>query len=86
MQQKNLESVSKEVRETLKIFISKYTSDPNLHGALLAGSYTIGDARKNSDLDVFLVFKDIDWRERGNTWINDFEIEYFRIWEHSFNV
>jgi predicted nucleotidyltransferase len=70
-------SLDRVVSDTLNIFMKKFIKDDNVHGVLLSGSYAYGDPSKNSDLDIFIVYKELDWRKRGNTWINGYEIEYF---------
>jgi predicted nucleotidyltransferase len=77
MDKKSNHSLDRVVSDTLNFFIDKFIKDPNVHGVLLAGSHAYGDPSKNSDLDIFIVYKELDWRERGNTWINGYEIEYF---------
>ncbi|MHA1991367.1 MAG: nucleotidyltransferase domain-containing protein [Candidatus Hodarchaeales archaeon] len=77
MDKKSNHSLDRVVSDTLNIFIDKFIKDPNVHGVLLAGSHAYGDPSDNSDLDIFIVYKELDWRERGNTWINGYEIEYF---------
>ena len=61
----------------LEQFITPYKQNPNVIGILLTGSYVHSKPDSNSDLDVHIVLKESETRERGNTWINGFEIEYF---------
>lgn len=64
-------------KEALEEFINKYKKDKNVIGIFLTGSFVHSKPDKNSDLDVFILLKKSNFRERGNTWINDVEIEYF---------
>lgn len=62
-----------------KIFESKVREDHDIDAMLLTGSYIHGEIDSNSDLDVVLLLKDTcTYRERGNTWINGIEVEYFK--------
>jgi hypothetical protein len=61
----------------LQKFVDKYKTDKNVIGIFLTGSYLHSIPDKNSDLDVYILIKKSDFRERGNTWINGIEIEYF---------
>jgi len=63
--------------EALKIFVERYKKDPNVIAILVSGSYIHSKPDKNSDLDVYVIPEKARMRERGNTWINGVEIEYF---------
>ncbi len=64
-------------RKALNQFIDDYKDDDNVVGILLTGSFLHSEPDKNSDLDVYIVLEESDFRERGNTWIDGVEIEYF---------
>lgn len=64
-------------KESLDKFIKKYKKDKNVIGILLTGSFVHSKPDKNSDLDVYIILRKSKTRERGNTWINGVEIEYF---------
>ena len=64
-------------RKALETFIHPFKQDHNVIGILLSGSYVHAKPDKNSDLDVYIIEKENTFRERGNTWIDGFEIEYF---------
>lgn len=63
--------------EALKIFVDKHKTNSNVLAVLVSGSYIHSKPDKNSDLDVYVILEKAKMRERGNTWINRVEIEYF---------
>ncbi len=63
--------------KALKIFVDKYKKNPNVLAILVSGSFIHSSPDKNSDLDVYILLEKSKMRERGNTWINGVEIEYF---------
>ena len=63
--------------EALKKFLENYISDSNVVGILLSGSHVHGDANKYADMDIHIVLKESETRERGNLLIENVEIEYF---------
>jgi predicted nucleotidyltransferase len=63
--------------KVLKIFVDKHKKNPNVLAVLVSGSYIHQTPDKNSDLDVYVLLEKAKMRERGNTWINGVEIEYF---------
>ena len=64
-------------RQAVEDFILPFTQDQNVVGIILTGSYFHSTPDKHSDIDIYIIEKDNSTRERGNTWVNDFEIEYF---------
>ena len=69
--------MDKKFTDALSIFAEKYKKNPDVIGILLSGSHLHSKPDKNSDLDVFIVLKNGVMRERGNTFVNGVEIEYF---------
>jgi len=63
----------KALSEALKYFKKK----KNILGILVSGSYINGDLSKNSDIDLFIIMGDIQWREKGIKLFNGIEVEYF---------
>ena len=63
--------------EALQKFVKRYYGNKNIIGIILTGSFVHSRPDKNSDLDIHLVLKESKTRERGNTWINGVEVEYF---------
>jgi len=61
----------------LNKFTEKHKKNKNVIAILVTGSYIHSKPDKNSDLDVCIVVNESETRERGNTWINGVEIEYF---------
>jgi hypothetical protein len=60
-------------------FLEKEKKDKNVIGILICGSYIHSKLDKNSDLDFHIILNNkVKTRERGNTWINGIEIEYFK--------
>lgn len=64
-------------KKALDKFTEKYKKDSNVLGILLTGSFIHSKPDKNSDLDIYIVIEKSKTRERGNTWIEGVEIEYF---------
>ena len=65
--------------QALKLYQEKMIQDPEVVGMLATGSYAHGQLEPHSDLDVYVLLKpECLFRERGNTWINGIEIEYFK--------
>ena len=61
----------------LNKFTDKHKKNRHVIAVLVTGSYIHSEPDKNSDLDVCIVVDESKTRERGNTWINGVEIEYF---------
>lgn len=72
-----MSNIKEKFDKALKIFVNKYKKDQNVLAVLVSGSYIHSKPDKNSDLDVYIVTEKTKMRERGNTWINGVEIEYF---------
>lgn len=68
----------KDWEKALDKFISDWKDRPEVLGAILTGSYAVGNETNFSDIDVHIVLSDeVDWRERGNKVVDGFLIEYF---------
>ncbi|MHA2251887.1 MAG: nucleotidyltransferase domain-containing protein [Candidatus Kariarchaeaceae archaeon] len=63
--------------EILDNFTQSFRNDENVIAVLLTGSYAHSKPSKNSDLDVYIILFESEWRERGNTFAKGYEIEYF---------
>ncbi len=64
--------------QALEKFIAKEKNKPWCEGIILFGSYATGNQNSMSDIDVYILSDDNqNWRERGNTKIDNFIIEYF---------
>jgi predicted nucleotidyltransferase len=66
-----------KVQLVLDKFTDPFRNDPNVIGILLTGSYAHSTPDSYSDLDVYIITNESDWRERGNTFIDGYEVEYF---------
>lgn len=63
----------------MDIFVDSVKFDKSIIGIIVCGSFIKNKIDKNSDIDIHLILKEVcDYRERGNTWINGVEIEYFK--------
>ncbi len=59
-------------------FVKSLSQIDDIQAAVLTGSYATGLQNEKSDIDIFLISKDsINWRERGNVFVQGFLIEYF---------
>lgn len=68
---------NEKFKNALNKFVEQQKQDPNVIGIIVSGSYIHSVPDKNSDLDVYVLLNESEMRERGNTWIDDVEIEYF---------
>jgi hypothetical protein len=60
-------------------FIAQQQADEDIIGIILTGSLVRGSLDKHSDIDIMMILRpECDFRERGNTWIDGIEIEYFK--------
>lgn len=64
--------------KALAKYIEREKKDPKVIGILVSGSYYHSELDKNSDIDTYVITEDTGFRERGNTWIDGVEIEYFK--------
>jgi hypothetical protein len=64
-------------RHALDLFASRVRRNPRVIGIIATGSVVSSKPDKNSDLDVFILLDKSQTRERGNTWVNGVEVEYF---------
>lgn len=69
--------IEKKYKEALDIFVEKHKKNINVIAILVSGSIIHSKPDKNSDLDVHIILRESASRERGNTWINGVEVEYF---------
>ena len=58
-------------------FLKEYINEDYAIGAVLCGSYATGNNTLNSDIDVHIITKNTNWKERGNKIIDDMMVEYF---------
>ena len=60
-------------------FTETILNSENVLGIVVSGSLVHGTIHPNSDIDVYIVLQEnTDFRERGNTWVDGIEIEYFK--------
>lgn len=60
------------------IFLRAWTDKDEVVGAMACGSYVTGNPTDRSDVDLHIILaSDVDWRERGNKYVEGFLIEYF---------
>jgi predicted nucleotidyltransferase len=70
-------NLQEKFSRALKIFVDRHKKNNNVFAILVSGSCIHSTPDKNSDLDVYVLLEKAKMRERGNTWINGVEIEYF---------
>ncbi len=59
-------------------FLADWQNRADVVGALVCGSYVTENPASRSDLDLHIILSDeVDWRERGNLYVDGFLIEYF---------
>lgn len=67
----------KKWEKVLYRFLEEYKNEDYVIGTILGGSYATGNYTTNSDIDIHIITKNVDWKERGNKIINGIMIEYF---------
>lgn len=69
----------KDYEKAIEIFVDSIKSHEEVIGILVCGSFVRSELDKHSDIDIHVVLDEkCDYRERGNTWIEGIEIEYFK--------
>ncbi len=69
----------KKYLEASKIYIEKEKIKEEVIGIIVAGSMVYSTLDKNSDIDIHVILdQNCTYRERGNTWVNGIEVEYFK--------
>lgn len=64
--------------EKLQLFLKDWQYHDHTIGILVCGSYITGSPSSHSDLDVHMILEEsVDFRERGNRYIDGLLIEYF---------
>ena len=62
-----------------RTYAAEQAKQEDVIGIILAGGWLEGHIDPHSDIDVFIILDPAcDYRERGNTWIDGIEIEYFK--------
>lgn len=62
----------------LQIYLNRVSPNPEIVGIIASGSFAHGQIDKHSDIDIYLILAPgITYRERGNTWVEGVEMEYF---------
>lgn len=68
-----------QYKEASRLYVQREKQQEDVIGIIVSGSMLYAQLDKNSDIDIHLILSpDCDYRERGNTWINGVEIEYFK--------
>jgi len=74
-----MEKLAKRFRAAAQQFIEQQCQDEDVIGIFLTGSMVHGRLDPHSDVDIPMVLRpEVNYRERGNTWIDGVEIEYFK--------
>lgn len=59
-------------------FLEQWESEKYVLAAIATGSFVVGNNTNKSDIDVQIILSDeVNWRERGNKYVDGFLIEYF---------
>ncbi len=62
-----------------QVYVERQKLDKEVIGVIISGSILNASLDKNSDIDVQVILHpDCTYRERGNTWIDGIEVEYFK--------
>lgn len=71
--------IMQRIELAIQFYLQRLQTNKHNIGAILTGSYVHGHFDRHSDIDIYVILHpDCDFRERGNTWINGVEIEYFK--------
>lgn len=74
-----MEDLQKKYLEACKVFVDQEKIKDEVIGIIVAGSFIYSTLDKNSDIDIHVILdSECKYRERGNTWINGIEVEYFK--------
>ncbi|MEO1417958.1 MAG: hypothetical protein AAFW00_21930 [Bacteroidota bacterium] len=61
-----------------RIFADRMKAHPEVIGVISSGTFMHDQVDPHSDIDVHVILEEsVNQRERGNTWVEDVEIEYF---------
>jgi len=72
-------SQHKRYQEVAKQYIATEAEKAEVIGIVICGSLAYSKLDKNSDIDIHVILDEsCNYRERGNTWMNDIEVEYFK--------
>ena len=64
--------------KALDKFLVDWRDREDVIGILVCGSYITGDPSRHSDIDLHIITsEENDWRERGNTIVDGYLVEYF---------
>lgn len=64
--------------DALNKFLASWKEQKDVIGAIVCGSFITGLPTERSDIDLHIILSDeVDWRERGNQYVDGFLIEYF---------
>lgn len=76
MQERSEDMESWEI--ALTKFLKQWESEKYVLAAIATGSFVVGNNTNKSDIDVQIILSDeVNWRERGNKYVDGFLIEYF---------
>ncbi|TCZ79321.1 hypothetical protein E0485_05505 [Paenibacillus albiflavus] len=68
----------KSWEDAVNEFLVNWKSRDEVIGAMVCGSYVTGLPTDRSDIDLHIILSDeVNWRERGNRYVDRFLIEYF---------
>lgn len=74
-----MEELLKKYVEAANQYVEKEKLNKDVIGIILSGSIKHSTIDKNSDIDIYIVLDPkCKYRERGNVYINNIEIEYFK--------
>lgn len=71
-------NIMQDWEKAVNKFLKSWKDKKEVIGALVCGSFVVGNPTKHSDIDLHIVLKDgTEWRERGNKIVDGFLVEYF---------
>lgn len=69
---------TKSWKDALNKFLVNWKDRDDVVGSLICGSFITGSPTDRSDIDLHIILsEEVNWRERGNLYVNGFLIEYF---------
>lgn len=67
----------KHLESIIEDYIEKMKRDYNIIGAMVTGSYVVGNMQPNSDIDIFFIWNEDNKSMRGREFYKSVEFEYF---------
>jgi len=72
-------SLKEKYRKAAMRAVKIFSQQEEVDAILIVGSTVFGELHQNSDVDIYIILDQaVDYRERGNFYVDQIEIEYFK--------